>query len=154
MKNKNLYVLIPVVLIIWGVLGFKFFNSLSKDINSISTNSLQETIQNPKIPRNLRMLKLRDIDKDPFLGLSYQKPSRNYNNHHVKKISRIEWPPITYLGSIEDASDSNSIHIIKVGRSQFLFENGDIHLEVKLIRTFKNKVRLSYKGESKVFIKS
>lgn len=150
MKSKtSLYILLPLVIIIWGIVIFKVVGAV--------TERPETAINVPEINRfkNFQFEKdtfsLEPINQNPFLGHFYKKPDPVIKN--IPPKSQIIWPTIIYLGLVSDSGESSKIHIVEINGKQLLFEKGSSNGEFILVGSRSNKVILSYKGERRAFIK-
>lgn len=155
LKNKNLYFLIPLVLIIWGVLVYKFFDSLGGNNNSHLNENIITSAKSGKVHNEIEDIKLQELKSDPFLNINYKKNGgdRKESIPSIRK-EKVEWPKIRYLGSIKGQDNKRSIYIITVNGQQILLERGDNHQGIKFIKSAENKLWLAYKGETKFYIKT
>lgn len=127
MKNKkNIFLLIPAVLIIWGLIAYKIFSVVnpSDDLNYITNehrtfvpDSLQAEIKF-KLDLNYR---------DPFLGrIISKKPSvsKKQSKLRVKK-TEIQFPPIVYNGLIKPKKvGRTTLYMVSINNKQHFFSTG------------------------------
>lgn len=127
MKNKkNIYFLIPAVLIIWGLIAYKIFSAVNPtaDLNLVTNehrsfipDSLQAEIEF-KLDLNYR---------DPFLGrIISKKPSANKktSKHRVKK-TEIQFPSIVYNGLIKPKEKSRTtLYMVSINNKQHFLSAG------------------------------
>lgn len=155
MKNKNLYILLPIVLIIWGVLIYRFVDSLNQ-------NPAISGVQNSYIPTSHvdvwhedSLVELKTLKEDPFLGIDYiEKPKKLKVVTSNQNKKEFVWPDIKYLGSISDTGNNQIIYSVKIDDQATLLEKGETYKEVKIFKSSQNKIWIKYKGRLKVFTKS
>ncbi|MCL6220598.1 hypothetical protein [Zunongwangia pacifica] len=155
MKNKKLtYILIPLVLIIWGYLIYKIVSGLTGGDNEIIVPKNQSLLALPDTlgsePKEIFVLK--EVARDPFLNIVYTKPVMSRIKKRFQK--KINWPEIRYLGLVSNESDKKSVGLIEIEGNNFFFEKGDSNQDITLIKIDKNQVVLVYKGGRKVYSKS
>ena len=155
MKNKKLtYILIPLVLIIWGYLIYKIVSGLTGGDNEIIVPKSQLLLAVPDTlgsePKEIFVLK--EVARDPFLNTVYKKRIENKTKKIVRK--KVSWPEIRYLGLVSNESDKKSIGLIEIEGNNFFFEKGDSNQDITLIKIDKNQVVLVYMGGRKVYSKS
>lgn len=151
MKSKtSLYILLPVVFIIWGLLIWRIVGAFSEEVYS-----LPQAPVNPSTPQNVILkdtFSLLEVERDPFLNIPYKK-QEPIKKTTVAKPQEIEWPSISYLGLVTETGVSSGIHIIKINEQQFLLKPGNEAEGVKLLRTNGNTISLAYRGSRKNIIK-
>ncbi len=155
MKNKKtIYVLLPIVLFIWGLLIYQFF----------SYTSPEPTI--PDLQPNLinKLEKMGQIDtftidinyRDPFLGKLYKKPSEKIVNTSIQNKNRepegILWPVIKYKGIVTDTKEKTKVFLIVISGKNCLMRIGQTQEEITLKGGNKKEVQLKYKHFTDTFL--
>ncbi len=155
MKNKKLtYLLLPLVLIIWGYLIYKVVIGLAgndTDIVPSQTHSLG-TIQATFRTESNETFMLKDVERDPFLNISYRKKLENKTGKITRK--KVSWPEIKYMGLVSNEKDKKMIGLIEIEGNNFFFEKGDSYQDITLIKIDPSRVVLTYQGGRKVYSKS
>jgi hypothetical protein len=159
MKNKKgIYILLPLVLGIWGTVLYQFFSfgDQEEQINTASFDSV-----------NLSPLKkfaadTSEIDvnfRDPFLGGSYQPASTNNtsNVRPVKTVKKVKpqvkvkeplvWPDIKYKGIVSDTKNKNKVFMLVINGRTFLMKIGSTENEVTLVDGDRETIDVKYKKE-------
>lgn len=150
-KSKtSLYILLPVVLIIWGLLIWRIVGAFSEEVYSLPPAPI--TLSSPHNIILKDTFSLLEVDRDPFLNISYKKQGP-IKKSAVVKTKEVEWPSISYLGLVTETGVSSGIHIVKINEQQFLLKPGNEAEGVKLLRTNGNTVSLAYRGTRKEFKK-
>lgn len=146
MKNKkNIFFLLPMVLMIWGGVIYQFFSIASPKENP------KETITGFNIkPLQIKERKNISIDvnyRDPFLGKMYveQKKSIVTPQKAPKIIEIVNWPTITYKGLISDSKKKNKVFLIIIDGETFYMKKGDLKNEVFLKDGNSETVKVIYK---------
>ncbi|MBN1953393.1 MAG: hypothetical protein JW801_19465 [Bacteroidales bacterium] len=161
MKNKKLnYVLVPLVLLIWGTLIVKVINHL-RDNNMIITP--------PDLPRldadladSLESYELLANYKDPFIRyqtVQNQKAAvdKNIKNKTNRTSERkparsiVRWPDISFGGII--SHEERQIGLVQVNANSLLLKEGEVRDGICLDKLYKDSVSLIYQGETKTFKK-
>lgn len=152
MKNKkNIYILLPIVLFVWGAVLFQLFSFTNSDENIPATNS-ELTIKPLKF--NKRQSFIIDINyRDPFLGKMYaentiSKPKANGSKivKTAKPKETLVWPIISYKGLISDTKDKTKIFMLIIDNKNHYMKIGDTENEVFLKSGDKESVYVKYKG--------
>ena len=152
MKNKkNLYILLPVVLLIWGAVLYQFF--LFSDHVEMTETPQKYTV-NRIIIRKKDTVTLNVNYRDPFLGKMYntvaKKPVKNKKKAIEKKAEPLLWPTIIYKGIVSDAKDSKSIFMLIINGRTFLMKKGDIESEIRLLGGNTESIEVKYKTDKNV----
>lgn len=151
MKNrKSIYILLPIVILIWGILIYQFF--------SVSTSDT--VLQNTSSEFNIKPFKVQErktffitIDyRDPFLGKVYSpqtikiKKNTNKVKNKPKTEEIIQWPTILYKGIVSDTKDKNKIYMLVINGKTCLMKKGSTENEVYLKDGDKESIYVKYKG--------
>lgn len=151
MKNKkSVYILLPLVLLIWGMLIYQFF----------SYSAASVALENTPREFNVKPFKLKERTlftvnvayRDPFLGKMYvapvsnQKKNSNTTKKSPKPAETIVWPTVLYKGMISDAKEKNKIFIMTIAGHDYFMKKGDTENEVFLKEGDKESVYVKYKG--------
>lgn len=148
-KKGKTYVLLTVVLGIWGTIGYQIYSKLSTDDAPvvIADSSVSFT---PKKTIGKDTFSINTTHRDPFLGKPYQSKKRTgvRSVAKVKKDSVI-FPQLRYKGTISKQKSAQNIYIIDVAGTQQLFKVGKTITDVKLIKGNKKSVTISFKGKRK-----
>ncbi len=147
MKTKTkTYVLLGVVLSIWGIIGYRIISALNPEIPEITEQTIMTDL---KIPNSVAIdtFKIHVENRDPFLGVWSKKKIK-----HQKKaaVISIEWMPITYHGAIEKKGRP-SIFIVSINNVQHLLKKGQTKDEITLLSGNAKRVILRFKNQRKSF---
>ncbi len=153
-KKGKTYILLTVVLGIWGAIGYQIFSKLSPDNSPmVATNS--DISFTPKQTIEKDTFSINAEHRDPFLGKPYQlKQVSNRKKRVLKKKDPIVFPAITYRGVISKQNSAQNIYIIDIRGTQQLFKIGKTIHEVKLLKGNKKSITISFKGERKTILVS
>ncbi|WP_420571656.1 hypothetical protein [Kordia sp.] len=148
-KKGKTYILLTVVLGIWGTIGYQIYSKLNTDDSPviIADSSVSFT---PKKTIAKDTFSIDTTHRDPFLGKPYhsKKSARVKRVASVKKDSVI-FPQLRYKGVISKQRSAQNIYIIDVAGTQQLFRVGKTITDVKLIKGNKKSVTISFKGKRK-----
>lgn len=152
MKNKkSIFLLLPLVLIVWGGVLYQFFSFSNTD--EISENvSTELTIKPFKIKEKKPFL-INVNYRDPFLGKINTterviKPNNNITKNQKNSIpvEEIVWPSILYKGMVWDTNDKKKLFIVIISGHDFLMKKGDIENGILLKDGNKESIYIKYKG--------
>jgi hypothetical protein len=152
MKNKkNIYILLPIVLLIWGLVIYEFF--------SFSNYNADETIVSEVF--KVKPIKIKERQtvsiavnyRDPFLGKMYTAvqnktvAKKKVTTPTPKKIiDPIVWPSILYKGIVSDTKDKNKVFMLIIDGQTFLMKKGSTEREVFLKEGDRESIEVKYKG--------
>lgn len=139
-SKKSIYILLPLVLIIWGVLGYRLFSFFGNEEEPIE-NDLTFQVQNIayKAPDSVKIV----VDyRDPFSG-----KLSDGNNSNKLKISNLRKPKtetilsnkeenkpiIVYRGLVSDTKNKNKVFMFSVDNKTYLLEKGQTENDIKVI---------------------
>lgn len=141
MKNKkSIYILIPLVLLIWGILGYRLFSFLGGDETGKDTiNNFQFKNVEYKEPDSVKII----VDyRDPFTGkLSDGSKNNKVPSNLVHKTEKRNAlaekqenkPIIVYKGLVSDAKDKNIVFMFSIDNKTYLLEKGQVEDDIKVI---------------------
>ena len=151
MKNKKViyFVLIPIVIAIWGYMIYEF----------ISFGSTDNTIQ---APNNFSVPHLENAGpdtfsisadyRDPFLGKPVEE--KNSSTPKVKAPPTVKaelpWPKITYGGVIKNQKSSKQLYLVQVSGNDHIMREGDAAEDVQLAKAWKDSIQVLFQKEKKV----
>lgn len=152
MKNKkNIYILLPLVLFVWGAVLYQVFSFTKSDeiVTSI----------NPEF--NVKPLKISqresfDINvnyRDPFLGKMYAAQTVSKVKTGISKTKKeskpketLVWPTILYKGMVSDSKEKNKIFMLIIDNKNYYMKIGDTENEIFLKSGDKESIYVKYKG--------
>ena len=153
MKNKkSIYILLPIVLFIWGAVLYQFFSFSNND--SIEITNSNTTVKPFKIkPKDTFSIKINN--RDPFLG----KLVSNENNttktikptsKPKKIVEEVVWPQIGYKGIVSDNKEKIKVYMVIINGKTYLMKKGDEEEEIKLKDGDRETIYVIHKGDLKV----
>lgn len=149
-SKKNLYFLVPAVLIIWSLIGYRIYKAIASPktpTNIVINNSeFKPTKINTTKPYNIKA-----NYRDPFLGtMARSSKKKKATSKKTKEV--VVFPKIVYKGMIAPKTKNKpAVYLIQInGKQNFLKVNAIID-EVKLIKGNNKEVVLEYKKTRKSF---
>jgi hypothetical protein len=160
MKNKkNIYILLPLVLLVWGSVVYQFFSfTHSDDVGTLPENK-QYTVK--PLQQNTKQAVVIDLNyRDPFLGTLYAPKNRipeKNNNSKPNRPSRpkdtLIWPVILYKGMIADTKENKKkVFILVIDGKHYYMKTGDTQENVFLKTGDKESVYVKYKGNLNIIM--
>jgi len=148
MKNKkSIYILLPLVLFIWGAVMYQLFSfSSSEDVPTMASSEI--SLKPIKISKRDSVV-INTNYRDPFLGKMYNvnKDSIPKKKISSKKIAPLVWPTIQYKGIVSDTKEKTKIFMLVINNQTHLMKKGQTENEVYLKDGDRESVYLKYKGQ-------
>lgn len=141
MKSKrNVYILLFLVLLIWGVLGYRLFSYINKSEQNVESGT----------PQNFNTIDYKEPDyvkievnyRDPFTGetpegnqnqLSKRVNENNLSNIDVSDNIPIPEKVILYKGLVSDTSDKKKVFMLSINGKTYLLSQGQKEDNIKVI---------------------
>lgn len=167
MKNKKLtYVLVPAVILVWGLIFYRiFFNQEKSDpMNTYrSDKSLNDTASAEQ-----NDFQLSFHYTDPFLKNIYvpketeqqvrvfdARPDKSNQRRIVQprtRTKRIIWPEIVYNGIISDSS-LKKLGLISIDKKNVLVNEGVTVQNIVVFGLYRDSVNLIFENDTQTFVK-
>lgn len=156
MKNKKLlYILIPLVLLVWGAIIYRIFNVVKvSDSNEVQRSTFYGNESNQN---QIDTFSIQPNYRDPFLGgrakksiLSENKGSNVVANPIVvKKItpSSTIWPNLIYGGLIKNQKSNKELALVQINGQANIMKIGDVQGEIELTKIFRDSIEVKFRGE-------
>ena len=157
-KKKTLYIMLPIVVTVWGFVFYQLFASFFSTPN-YATEKAEQIINIEEIKEDTFLI-IADY-RDPFLGKKVRLKKTNYTSSNVKKSSvkksqvktERSWPSITYNGMIKNNNSDRRVGIVKVNGKEYLVKEKDVVNEVAILSIGKNTVSVRFQKENKTITK-
>ncbi len=148
--KKALYILLPLVALIWGAIVVQVIGAFSDD-DPVRTGVTSVNIT-PVKTKEREKFTLGTVDRDPFLGTLYQpkKKKRKSTTPRVKK-TKLVWPSIRYKGVVSGQNSANAIYLIEINGTDQLMNLKQTIDGITLQRGKSGSVSLRYKKIIKEF---
>ncbi|TAI48499.1 hypothetical protein [Flagellimonas allohymeniacidonis] len=142
-KNIKTYILLGVVLIIWGVIAYRIFATLSPEPQK--QNSFVAKSYAPMEMAARDTFSIKADYRDPFLGtLTSSKPKKTPQAKVVKReIPSID---VRYTGSMYNSSTKKRIYFVTINGQQHLLEKGRSVAKITLVRGSEGSITYRYHG--------
>lgn len=157
MKNKkSIYILLPLVILIWGLLIYQFFNFSNDKEIPISNTTLEA--------KSYQFIKPDTISintnyRDPFLGKVYSKPTVSSKKVYIKKNvapsdnnfkPEIIKPSIIYKGIVSDTKDNYQVFMVLIDSKTFLMKKGQTENGLQLLSGNRTSIKIKYNKKTEV----
>lgn len=155
MKNKKMvYVLIPVVLLIWGYIGVKIFTYGEEEVDAQPIR-IDEIIAGKEEKPETKTLALNY--PDPFLkgirNTSRKRPDNIPKRSPQKKVIPVNWGSVTYNGFIKNQKNARKIALLNVNGKQYLAGKGEEFQQMSVVSIQQDSVLLEKESSRKWFRK-
>jgi len=143
-KNQKTYLLLFIVALVWGAIGYQLYSHYNPDTIEVSevttmsyTTQKVDTVDGYEIQPDYR---------DPFLGKIYRKQPLKKKVATPKHV--VIFPAIVYKGIIEGGKKT---YIIAINGSQEIFRVNQTIKEVTLLKADGKSILLKYQNERKKY---
>lgn len=151
MKNKkNTYILLLIVLTIWGLVIYRFF---SFGVNEIQVENTSRNFRiKPLIIKEQDTFTINVNYRDPFLGKMYlpvakaRISSKKATNNKPKDV--LLWPTVIYKGIVSDNNNRKKIFMVIINGQRYLMIEKDTEQEVTLTGGSREFITVKYKGKT------
>ena len=153
MKNKkNLYILLPAVIVVWGLLIYKIIGGLNpSEKQAKATESIGQF--KPKRPEQTTSFSINADYRDPFLGTFENKKRivmKSKNAPIVQKVS-VPFPSIVYKGIVSPIGKKEKVFLITVNGQQQMFKRSTVFNEVKLLNGNAREITVLFQKQKQTF---
>jgi hypothetical protein len=164
MKNKRLtYILVPLVLLIWGIIFYKIFTHLDNGNETpLNDRGLKKTIVNEN---DKDTFTIKANYKDPFLS-GHQKPltwdegqgqiSTGISGFSKKTASKPEIiiPDLRYFGLIYNENNKQKLGLFRLNNKDIILKEGQLFEELQIVGLFNDSVKTTFRRVKKTFKKN
>jgi len=164
MKNKKaIFVLTPLVLLVWGLIAFKIFNGKTDKKTRLKQTPLKSAVEDTVSLLNSNDYHLHIDYRDPFLGKFPVQKKRIAISPKVKpktkrkKIGRPvineDWPKVVYGGRILNQTSEYNVAILQVDELERLVREKDELQGITVNEIYKDSIKVSFNNATRVFHK-
>lgn len=159
MKNKKvIWILIPAVLGLWGLIFFRVSKAVNNDEPKLFVKQERSKVQT--IKKEVENYELTLDYDDPFLKgrrpivrkarpkPTSPKKTKPVVKKTVKKLPLI-WPKIEYMGTIGSEKGNKSMVILNVNGESWFMAPKEEKEELKLLKTYQDSIIVEYKKKEK-----
>jgi len=159
-KKKINIILIIVVLVLWGTVGFKTINRYFNYNTVIANEEMQTKNVSLKII-DKDTFDLEKVHRDPFLNkqieeqktqvkvVSYYKPVKKVTQILIKRpIVNLNWPTLKYFGYLK--SKDQELVLLKIDSKLHKLKLNDNINGLVVKRKFKDSIEVSFNSENRI----
>jgi hypothetical protein len=161
MKFNKYHILLPAVIIIWGLIGYQFFTFLNQSETSYydaapgNRKSAASTVE--------RSYTLLGNYRDPFLRKKTRRINTGGGSVQSKRITAsvnmrkpdvvVDWSSISYLGTIENNRSKTRIALISKQGKSVIVKEGEAIEGFIVVRIWKDSIKVECSKTYNVFRK-
>ena len=177
MKNKKLvYLLVPLVFAIWGIIGYKIWSSLSDDedvsplskpltaslpiaeLTSDQLPTLKLDYPDPFLDRQIAIAQKTSGSERPTLSAEVRPTQSGANFRSVKSLPAappapaqiVIWPALEYRGLIENRQKGTKVAMLTINGTDYLLQEGQRQQDITLSRIYPDSVLLSLQKQQRI----
>lgn len=158
MKKKLTYLMLPVVIAIWGIIFYRIFYAAGE--RNVAVIKEERGVDVTKRKFTADTFDLIADYRDPFLGkaaATEQKaassPVSTQKSEHKPSPSVILWPSVSYSGMIKNQSSAVQLVLLQVNGNSHTVKAGEVVEGIKIMKVYKDSVEVSFGKEKRVFKK-
>jgi hypothetical protein len=150
MKKKKTYILLIVVITVWGFLLFKIYFAFFGEDDSIVFEENRKEIQ-PQKRTKTKKLQVEYPERDPFLGMMYKPEPKTRSKPLIQKRQSYDsiFNAITYQGFIKNKKDSSRLYLINYKKRSFVLKPNHQFEDVIFLTGTKDEIKVKYKSITK-----
>jgi len=153
LKNKkNIYFLLPAVIIVWGLLVYKIIGGLNP---SAQETKLIESIGQfkPKTITQTSSFTIKANYRDPFLGTFEKKKRKVIKRKNIPTVKKpsVPFPTIVYKGIVSPKGKNEKVFLIIVNGRQHMFKRSTVFNEVKLLNGNAQEITVVFQQQKQTF---
>lgn len=142
-KQQKTYLLLIIVVAVWGLIGYQIYNHLNPDVPSVKKVFAKKYI--PKIQVKKEKYTLKGAYRDPFLG---KMVTQKTTKRRQEKKPTMPFPSIQYNGVVQGGK--NTSYIITVDNQQEILKVGKTFQKITLVYANSTKIKVRFQGVTKV----
>ncbi len=145
-NNLKTYVLLAVVVLIWGIIGYKIISWMNQDEAPIPQATFSEF--KPKQLKSRDTFSIVADYRDPFLGsFESQTTSKRITKSSLPIKTTLPEVSIVYTGIITDTETKSNIYFITINGQQYLMNLKDKIQEVQLVSGNSIAIKVKYHNQ-------
>lgn len=149
LKNKTkTYLLLVVVLGIWGVIGYKIWSGFNTEVPEAKQQEFAVSF-NPKTNTVIDTFSVQTAERDPFLGTLTLQKLKKTNTTKSKKQDNFVWLPISYQGLVKKQDSKEEVFIVNIRGKQYVLKLGQKIDSVTLVKGNIKNIVVRYKNKQK-----
>jgi len=156
-NKKTTYILLPVVLLIWGAIVYKVFFANATQEEDIAITAMP--MQHAAVSDSAFSFTIQNNYRDPFLSHTYVARSKPVQKKapkpkEPKKIEQpkvIVWPKVEYMGTVE--GKDAKFGLVLIDNATTMVAEGDRVKKIDIIKIYADSIRLKNADIERTFLK-
>lgn len=148
-RNKKTYLLLLLVLVIWGVLGFKLLGSLNPNKSPSAPLVAVERFKPNAITKKDTFSIIADY-RDPFLGTLPKRKDTVSRKKTIPKIVTVPEKQIRYSGFVTESTTGKKIFFLSIDGQNYMMTLLQVEQEVKLLAGNGENIKVKYGSQTKL----
>ena len=145
-QKRKTYLLLALVVVVWGILGFRIVKTLSPDSETSQVIVSTAGISFPEIKND--SFAIRANYRDPFLGTWSKSDKPAKTKKKLKKIPQLPKIPIIYSGSMAENGKKGRMFFVTINGKQHLMKLNQTVEMVRLLKGNKQTITVRYPGHT------
>ena len=147
-KKNTVYLLIPLVTIIWGVIIYKIFFLGNPVIEEGNTSTFQLSGIEKDTLNAMKFELVQNYD-DPFLGRKKMVKSvpKSVKSKSIVKTAPPKWPDVRFNGCV--SNEDAMLAYLSIRGTTYLAVKGEKLDDIEILELRNDSILLSYKNKSK-----
>ncbi|MGB3948533.1 MAG: hypothetical protein WBM13_11155 [Bacteroidia bacterium] len=165
MKKNVIYILLPIVLIVWGTIIYRIFNTVN---HTTALNTNTSAITNANFSNVLDTFSINPIYNDPFIRkkqviepilhtqTTIAKPTKEkelVKKNDTDTQNNKNWPNIIYHGRVKNVETQQQFAIVQINGLSVFMKSGDVESELKLLKITDDSIEVSFQNNKKIIKK-
>ena len=166
MKNKkSIYLLLPLTLLIWGIIGYRIYQSIKPEDSYAQATSFPTftALTNDQTPDTFTLI---NNYRDPFLSAAPPPVTKPVAQVHrpaskpqiIKKVEKpkppkkqpkVRWPKIAYKGSFKNKGSSRQLALVNINQTEHFLGINDTASKVRLLNIWRDSIKVKCQHEYK-----
>ena len=152
MKNKkSLYILLPLVIIIWGTLFWKIFMGSQSNVSQ-PTKAIIKEVKDEEVRKERVVLSLNY--EDPFLksfavGQPLPEVEKPKPQQQVNRV--VPWPMLEYHGLIKSHSTEKIVGMLNINNKKYLVHHEEVVQGISVVAIFPDSIVLINQSDQRSF---
>jgi len=156
-SKKTLYLLLPLVALIWGLIGYRVFK-MTRPVDGDFESFAKRSIRTDSVTYN-KLVPLTLDYRDPFLKETVSIDAENKNDEFASLFANnpeppkvvIPWPLIGFKGVI--VSKNEQLAILEIDGKRLLVSQGKEYNGFRIEEIFTDSITIAFSNEIKTYRK-
>jgi len=153
-NKKSTYILLPVVIAIWGIIILKLFWVRTTTNKPESTTNTIPVI-NKTNNKQRKTVSITVNYRDPFLGKTYSSFKNKSLNGNTLKPTKIavpatpfQWPSIVYKGLVSDSNNKSKVFMVAINNRMYIIAEKGTEEGVTIVKGNTAEIDVKYKNQT------